>query len=221
MFYDEERFEKFGLGLSKGFFIFRVIQSFTWGFQQTCVSLLRLCSSWAVKARLHSCMGMARKKTKQVKKRGSKLSELAGNETQNLGTAHHSMRSPSLTHSAPGPLHMLCQGGGWAYLQHPSGPLSTDQPLPSSSLFCFFCFFFSFLCLCPTALFIILQSGCYHPFLASLQRKGKHSLMVQMVKNLPVMQEARVQSLGQEDPLAIHCSILAWRISWTEEPGRL
>ena len=83
-------------------------------------------------------MGMVRKKTKQVKKRGSKLSELAGNETQNLGTAHHSMPPPSLTHSAPGPLYMLCQGGGWAYLEHPSGPLPTDRPLPSSSLFCFF-----------------------------------------------------------------------------------
>ena len=46
-----------------------------------------------------------------------------------------------------------------------------------------------------------------------------------MVKNSPVMQENRVQSLGQEDPLekgmATHSSILAWRISWTEEPGRL
>ena len=46
-----------------------------------------------------------------------------------------------------------------------------------------------------------------------------------MVKSLPAMQETRVQSLGQEDPLekkmATHSSILAWRISWTEEPGRL
>ena len=46
-----------------------------------------------------------------------------------------------------------------------------------------------------------------------------------MVKNLPAMQETWVQSLGQEDPLekgvAIHSSILAWRISWTEEPGGL
>ena len=44
-----------------------------------------------------------------------------------------------------------------------------------------------------------------------------------MVKNLPAMQETRVQSLGQEDPLekemATHSSILAWEISWTEEPG--
>ena len=46
-----------------------------------------------------------------------------------------------------------------------------------------------------------------------------------MVKNLPAMEEIRVQSLGQEDPLekemATHSSILAWEISWTEEPGRL
>ena len=45
-----------------------------------------------------------------------------------------------------------------------------------------------------------------------------------MVKNLPAMQETQVQSLGQEDPLeemATHPSTLAWRIPWTEEPGRL
>ena len=45
-----------------------------------------------------------------------------------------------------------------------------------------------------------------------------------MVKNLPAMQETWVRFLGREDPLkgmAIHSSILAWRISWTEEPGRL
>ena len=50
-------------------------------------------------------------------------------------------------------------------------------------------------------------------------------LMVQMVNNLPAMQETWVLSLGWEDPLeegmAIHSSILAWRILWTEEPGRL
>ena len=49
--------------------------------------------------------------------------------------------------------------------------------------------------------------------------------VAQMVKNLPAMQETRVQSLGQEDPLekemVIHSSILAWRIPWTEEPGGL
>ena len=46
-----------------------------------------------------------------------------------------------------------------------------------------------------------------------------------MIKNLPAMQETGVQSLGQEDALqkgmATHSSILAWRISWTEEPGEL
>ena len=45
------------------------------------------------------------------------------------------------------------------------------------------------------------------------------------MKNLPAMQEAWVQSLGQEDPLekgrSTHSSILAWRIPWTEEPGGL
>ena len=49
--------------------------------------------------------------------------------------------------------------------------------------------------------------------------------MVQMVKHLPASQETQVQSLGREDPLekemATHSSILAWRIPWTEEPGRL
>ena len=51
------------------------------------------------------------------------------------------------------------------------------------------------------------------------------SLMAQMVKNLPAMQETLVQSLGQEDPLeegvVTHSSILAWEIAWTEEPSRL
>ena len=44
-----------------------------------------------------------------------------------------------------------------------------------------------------------------------------------MVKNLPAMQETRLHFLGQEDSLekgmAIHLSILAWRIPWMEEPG--
>ena len=51
------------------------------------------------------------------------------------------------------------------------------------------------------------------------------SLVAQMAKNLPAMWEPWVQSLGQEDPLekgmATHFSILAQRIQWTEEPGRL
>ena len=51
------------------------------------------------------------------------------------------------------------------------------------------------------------------------------SLVPQTVKHLPTMQESRDQSLGQEDPLekemATHSSILAWKIPWMEEPGRL
>ena len=51
------------------------------------------------------------------------------------------------------------------------------------------------------------------------------SLVAQMVKNLPAIQELRVRSLSWEDPLemgmTIHSSILAWRMSWTEEPGGL
>ena len=50
-------------------------------------------------------------------------------------------------------------------------------------------------------------------------------LVAQLVKTLPAMQETWVRSLGWEDPLegemATHSSIPAWRILWTEEPGRL
>ena len=49
--------------------------------------------------------------------------------------------------------------------------------------------------------------------------------MAQTVKRLPTMQETWVRTLGQEDPLekemATHSSTLAWKIPWTEEPGRL
>ena len=51
------------------------------------------------------------------------------------------------------------------------------------------------------------------------------SLVAQMVKNLLAMQKTQVWSLGREDPpekgMATHSSILAWRIPWTEKPGRL
>ena len=51
------------------------------------------------------------------------------------------------------------------------------------------------------------------------------SLVAQMVKNLTIMQETRIQSLAWEDPLekgiAAHSIILAWRIPWTEEPDEL
>ena len=51
------------------------------------------------------------------------------------------------------------------------------------------------------------------------------SLVAQMVKHLPTMQETQVRSLGWEDPLekeiAPHSSTLAWKIPWMEEPDRL
>ena len=64
--------------------------------------------------------------------------------------------------------------------------------------------------------------GCSLNFICVMEF---NSLVAQMVKNLPEMQETWVQSLGGEDPLekgmATHSNILAWRIPWTEEPGRL
>ena len=51
------------------------------------------------------------------------------------------------------------------------------------------------------------------------------SLVAQLVKNLPAVQETQVRSLGQKDPLekevATHSSVLAWKILWTEESGGL
>ena len=61
--------------------------------------------------------------------------------------------------------------------------------------------------------------------LGGIQFSPWASLVAQMVKNPPTMRETWVRSLGWEDPLeegmAIHSSILAWRIPWTEEPGGL
>ena len=49
--------------------------------------------------------------------------------------------------------------------------------------------------------------------------------MAKTVKNSPAVQETGVRSMGREDPweegMATHCSVLAWRIPWTEEPGGL
>ena len=66
------------------------------------------------------------------------------------------------------------------------------------------------------------------PGTSRLPFKRRHvtaSLVAQMVENPPAVREAWVRSLGQEDPLekgmATHPSILAWRIPWKEEPGRL
>ena len=62
-----------------------------------------------------------------------------------------------------------------------------------------------------------------HPILNSTS--GRASLVAQSVKNPPAVQETWTRSLGGEDPLekemASHSSILAWKIPWTEEPGRL
>ena len=67
------------------------------------------------------------------------------------------------------------------------------------------------------------DEDCLHLYPLVLCPEGIPSGSV--VKNLPAMQEMGVRSLGQEDHLeegmATHSSILAWRISWTEEPGRL
>ena len=63
------------------------------------------------------------------------------------------------------------------------------------------------------------------PLKPKLTSRPGAPLVAKMVKNLPAMQEIQVWSLGQEDPLekgmATYSSILAWRIPWTEEPGRL
>ena len=63
------------------------------------------------------------------------------------------------------------------------------------------------------------------PFFASALRVSRASLVVQMVKSLPAVHETQVRSLDWEDPLEkgmdSHSSILAWRISLTEEPGGL
>ena len=51
------------------------------------------------------------------------------------------------------------------------------------------------------------------------------SLVAEMVKNVPAVQETQVRPLGREDPrekeMATHSSTLAWEIPWTQEPGRL
>ena len=64
-----------------------------------------------------------------------------------------------------------------------------------------------------------------HAALHTHSERQKTSLVAQLVKSIPAMQDMQVRSLGQEDPLekemATHPGILAWRISWMEEPGAL
>ena len=65
----------------------------------------------------------------------------------------------------------------------------------------------------------------FHIDSVRIELNYRASLMAQMVKLLSTTQETWVRSLGREDPLekemAIHSSILAWEIPWTEEPGGL
>ena len=61
--------------------------------------------------------------------------------------------------------------------------------------------------------------------IVSFTHSQGNSLVGQLVKNLPAVQETRIRPLGWEDALekemATHSSVLAWRIPWTEEPGGL
>ena len=75
-------------------------------------------------------------------------------------------------------------------------------------------------------LFSVDGRGSVRSLLVDLRPNyGGTSLVAQRLKSLPAIQETRVRSLGQEDPLekemATHSSILAWEIPWTEEPGGL
>ena len=105
-----------------------------------------------------------------------------------------------------------------------------SPPIPMRFRWCFT----ARICLCKRRFFV---SFCFYKFEASetyewrlVSETGKGSeFLVKyhliMVKNLPALQETWIQSRGQEDPLekrmAIHSSILAWRIPGTEEPGWL
>ena len=72
---------------------------------------------------------------------------------------------------------------------------------------------------------IVLSQGSNPCLLSLLVDSLPLAWVAQTVKNLPAIQEAKVQSLSQEDPLEkgmdTHSSILAWEIPWTEEPGGL
>ena len=92
--------------------------------------------------------------------------------------------------------------------------------------------------ICAYFLLVLSEVGChsawypaflYGPYLILLWLwlclKIGASLVAQRVKHLPAMRETRVRSLGREDPvekeMATHSSTLAWKIPWTEKPGRL
>ena len=69
-----------------------------------------------------------------------------------------------------------------------------------------------------------MDNEFFYPYLLVSYFSNGNSLVAQMVKRLSTMRETWVQSLGWEDPLekemAIHSSTIAWKIPWTEEPGR-
>ena len=71
----------------------------------------------------------------------------------------------------------------------------------------------------------MLISERNHTFFNGCRFSKRASLIAQLVKHLPAMQETWVRFLDREDPLdegmATYSSILAWRIPWTEEPGGL
>ena len=110
----------------------------------------------------------------------------------------------------PPSLGLISQGQELDQLTSDSEALG--PPLMHGMCLSYILFFF---CLC---FFNLLASPC------GMKVKGA-SLLTQMVKNLPTIQETWVRSLGREDPLekgmATNSSILAWQIPWTEEPGVL
>ena len=104
-----------------------------------------------------------------------------------------------------------------------------DEIFDTDVKFCLFVWLFFW-----TFYFVLGRSPCCDNFRWAVKELGHTrmypfscpvSLIAQLVKNLPTTQETWARPLGQEDPLekemAIHSSILAWRIPWTEEPGGL
>ena len=70
-----------------------------------------------------------------------------------------------------------------------------------------------------------METDCLASNSGPITQNPYTSLVAQTVKHLSTMQETQVRALGWEDPLekemAIHSSTIAWKIPWTEEPGRL
>ena len=101
----------------------------------------------------------------------------------------------------------LCkQSWVWPHLSHRPGGLTSPSRHPGNQEL-----------LWPGPLSLKFRDSQFLPYF--------HSLVTQIVKNLPAMRKAWARSLGWEDPLekgmASHSSILAWEIPWTEEPGGL